>query len=72
MRDVVAIVRDTYVEALEYGADRDEAFETALSVIYEVEPELERDDACKMVGKVVVDGPRAATVRSLPPRRSLA
>ena len=72
MRDFIPLLRDTYIEALEYGADPDEAFETALKVVYEVEPELDHDDARQAMSEIVEHRPTVATIRSLPPRRSFA
>jgi hypothetical protein len=73
MRNFSALVRDTYIEALEYGGDPDEAFETALNVVNEAEPDLERDDACRIAEAIVAERPSVVTRSwSLPPRRSLA
>jgi hypothetical protein len=73
MRDFNALVRAAYIEALEFGGDPDEAFETALNLINEAEPDLERDDACRLMRKIVAERPIIITgVKSLPPRRRLA
>jgi hypothetical protein len=73
MRDFDTLIRDTYLEALEYGGDPDEALETALNLVNEAEPELERDDACRLAAEIVAGHPSAVTARkALPPRRSLA